>query len=443
MSDELIAPGKRLEKPLIHPGTGNVLLPAGTVLSGLYIERLTRQGLLAQLKVCMEGFDPAIHEGAPSHSSDLDSFEISVPDLPPILFEFAAAVNVPLSAGVTSPPGREAQDATSPAGLPPLHLPAASGVATGAKLSPLPPPAVLNTPAAANVQRYYHNPQHLLSERCLLGAMVAIEKVDNELRKGQLPAYPALATVVQEVCARLGANPNRLNDGLELRIVNQPHHRSHPINVMTLSIAMGIGLGYDTKQLFTLGIAALCHDIGKSTIPLEVLDKTTALTPEDAELLRGHPLFGKRIMEKTPWATPEMARIIYEHHERVHGGGYPLRLQGSQIHEMARVVAIAEVYDALISDTSYRPRYSAEFSYVTVRNGERIGLDPGILKIFAKIVYPYPLNSFVVTGHQRIGQVVQNNRHDPLRPVLRLDGQIINLMDVPQIAIKDSHVQAF
>jgi HD-GYP domain-containing protein (c-di-GMP phosphodiesterase class II) len=138
-----------------------------------------------------------------------------------------------------------------------------------------------------------------------------------------------------------------------------------------------------------------------------------------------------------------MVRIVYEHHERVHGGGYPLRLKGNQIHDMAKVVAVAEVYDALISDTSYRQRYSAEFSSVTVRNGERLGLDPAVLRVFAKVVYPYPLNSFVLTDDNKIGQVIQNNRQDPLRPVIRLNGQIINLMDVAEIRIKDTHIQAF
>jgi HD-GYP domain-containing protein (c-di-GMP phosphodiesterase class II) len=440
--DELIAPGKRLERPLIHPTTGNVLLPAGTVLSGLYIERLTRQGLLTHLPPCMEGFDPNIHEGAPVRSSDLESFEISVPDLPPILYEFAAAVNLQLapvaSAAVQAPLSAEDSPATTSA---PLHLPVRSP-GEGA-LPPLPPPPIEAAPALQMGQRYHHNPQHALAERSLLGAMVTVENVDSSLRQGQLPSYPPLATVVQEICAKLNANPNRLNDGLELRVANQPHHRSHPVNVMTLSIAMGIGLGYDTKELFTLGISALCHDIGKSAIPLAVLDKATALAAEDVEMLRAHPALGKRIMEKLPWATADMVRIVYEHHERVHGGGYPLRLKGNQIHDMAKVVAVAEVYDALISDTSYRPRYSAEFSYVTVRNGERLGLDPAVLRVFAKVVYPYPLNSFVLMDDNKVGQVIQNNRQDPLRPVIRLDGQVINLMDAPQIKIKDAHIQAF
>ncbi|MEB3195886.1 MAG: HD domain-containing phosphohydrolase [Candidatus Sericytochromatia bacterium] len=450
MSDELIAPGKRLEKPLLHPTTGNVLLPAGTVLSGPYIDRLTRQGLLPQLRECMEGFDPDKQEGSGLRLRDLDGFEIEIPDLPAILFEFLPRATPPAAA----PPVAATASSLAAEALPPPP-PGEAQPATTTEL-PLPPisPALplpetvsglplLEEAAPALLQRYHHNPRHVLSERGLLSAMLTVDQIDEQLRHGKLPSYPPLAGVVQEVIARLQANQGALADGLELRIVDQPHHRSHPVNVMTLSIAIGIALAYDNKTLFTLGIAALCHDIGKAAIAPEVLNKVGALTPQDVELLRAHPLIGKRIMEKITWATPEMARIVYEHHERNHGGGYPLHLKGAQIHDSAKIIAVAEVYDALISDTSYRARYNPEFAYVTVRNGERMGLDPVVLKAFTRFVYPYPVNAYVVLEDRRIGQVVQNNRPDPLRPIVRVKEDLINLMDVPEIKIKDIHVQAF
>ena len=472
MSDELIAPGKRLARPLMHPTNGNILLPPGTVLTGAYIDRLNRQGLLPNLKECMEGFDELLHGPTESGRRDLDSFDIYVPELPSILFEYTAAVNVPAqgSAGAAQPSA--AAGASPPAALPP----AASGARPPASLPPAapgalppapgpagpvawPPPAVPPPPGAAPTPaappfppppvptgplvRYFHNPAHVLTERSLMTAMLAADATDQQLRGGHLPAYPPLGAVVQEVIARLGASQDRLGDGLELRVVNQPHHKSHPVNVMTLSIATGMALGLDARQLVTLGIAALCHDIGKAAIPPEVLEKPGALSAQHIDLLRAHPVMGRRIMEKLPWATPEMARIVHEHHERTNGTGYPQRLQGDQIHVMARIVAVAEVYDALASDTGYRQRYTPEFSYVTIRNGERLGLDPVVIKAFARYVYPYPVQAFVKLEDGRVAQVVQNNRLDPLRPIIRVDQQTINLMDATSLAIKDLHLQAF
>ncbi|MEB3328587.1 MAG: HD domain-containing phosphohydrolase [Candidatus Sericytochromatia bacterium] len=449
MSDELIAPGKRLARPLMHPTNGNILLPLGTVLTGAYIDRLNRQGLLPMLKVCMEGFDEALHGPTEGGRRDLDSFDIDVPELPAILFEYTAAVNVTAPASAA---------ASSPTGSPDAPPPAAAGPTGGASGGPVawPPPPVPGAPApvaptapplppqpTGPLLRYFHNPTHVLTERNVMTAMLAADSADQQLRGGHLPAYPPLGAVVQEVIARLGASQDRLGDGLELRIVNQPHHKSHPVNVMTLSIAIGLALGLDARQLVTLGISALCHDIGKAAIPLDVLEKSGALTPQEIELLRAHPVMGRRIMAQLPWATPEMARIVHEHHERLNGAGYPQRLQGDQIHVMARIVAVAEVYDALASDTGYRPRYTPEFSYVTVRNGERLGLDPLVIKAFARHVYPYPLQAFLKLADGRVAQVVQNNRLDPLRPIIRVDQQTLNLMDVPNVAIKDLHIQAF
>jgi hypothetical protein len=448
VSDDLIAPGKRLARPLVHPTNGNILLPPGTVLTGPYIERLHRQGLLPLLQACMEGYDEATHGPVEGGRRDLDSFDIVVPDLPAILFEYTAAVNAPsfppTAAQMAAPEPAAAEPAAAGSGAPGASVikvppPVAPQPVAGA---PWPPPPPAGLPVGPLV-RYHHNPLHVLTERNVMTAMLAAETADQQLRSGHLPTYPPLGAVVQEAIARLGASQDRLADGLELRVVNQPHHKSHPVNVMMLSIATGLALGLEPRHLVTLGVAALCHDIGKAAIPPEVLGKAGALAPQEVDLLRAHPVMGRRIMEKLAWATPEMARIVHEHHERLNGAGYPQRLQGDQIHVMARIVAVAEVYDALASDTGYRPSYTPEFSYVTIRNGERLGLDPLVIKAFARFVYPYPLQAFVMLEDGRVAQVVQNNRLDPLRPIIRVEQQTLNLMDAPTVAIKDLHIQAF
>jgi HD-GYP domain-containing protein (c-di-GMP phosphodiesterase class II) len=454
VSDDVIAPGKKLHKPLVHPTTGNVLLPAGTVLTASYIERLTRQGLDQFLAECLEVPAPGAAAGATPAVRDLDAFEIEIPALPDILLEFTRPAAPPPPPAVTPPAAAGAPGYVAPAPPPAWAAgqPAAPGVPAPAGMpayvpagAPAVPPAPPPPPVApiAPAQRYYHNPQHMLPERSLMGAMLAVDTLDQTIREGKLPGAEAVTRVVQEVIDRLGSNQAMLGNGMELRIANQPHHRSHPVNVFTLSVAMGLALGYDQPKLLTLGIAALCHDIGKTAIPSEVLDKVGPLAPQEIDLLRAHTLMGKRIMEKLPWASPDMARIVYEHHERVDGTGYPLRLDGGRIHEMSRIVAVAEVYDALVSDTSYRPRYSAELSYNTIRNGEKMGLDPMVLRAFVRFVFPYPMNSFVTLDTGEVAQVVTNNRQDPLRPVVKTGARTINLLEQPDRKIVNSHFQGF
>jgi HD-GYP domain-containing protein (c-di-GMP phosphodiesterase class II) len=459
VSEEAILPGKTLQKPLVHPTTGNVLLPAGTVLTASYIERLQRQGLSEQLAYCLVTADPTATTGPPV-AKGLDAFEIDIPALPEILQEFAKPATPPASATPLPAPA-----ATPPSYVPTAAAPAwAAGQVPGAappvasapvsppvsaalpsppvSLPPLPPPAAAVPPHMPGL-RYYHNPQHMLPERALMAAMLAVNNVEQQVRDGKLPTFEPIERTVREVTERLAANQALMANGMDLRVVNQPHERSHPVNVFVLSVSMGLALGYEPARLMNLGVAALCHDIGKTAIPIELLRKNGALSQHEVNLLRAHTLMGKRIMEKLPWASAEIARVVYEHHERVDGSGYPLRLQGAQIADESKIVAVAEVYDALVSDTGYRPRYPADLCYNTIRNGEQMGFDAQVIRAFVRYIFPYPVNSFVMMDSGEIGQVLQNNRQDPLRPMVKVGSRTMNLIDYPDRKIANSHYQAY
>jgi HD-GYP domain-containing protein (c-di-GMP phosphodiesterase class II) len=282
-----------------------------------------------------------------------------------------------------------------------------------------------------------------MPERAVYGAMQAVDQLETQLKGGQMPSQDAVRRVVDEVLERLTSKQQDLNNGIELRIINQPHHRCHPVNVMVLSVVMGLALGYDKEQLRTLAIGALFHDIGKTAIAPEVLNKQGPLTPQDIELLRAHPLIGKRIIDKLPWANPTIGSIVYQHHERMNGSGYPLRLQGTQILEMSRIVAVAEVYDSLISDTAWRPRYAPELAYNAVKNGEKDGYDPNVIRAFIRYIFPYPLHTYVQMENNEIGQVVQVSRTNPLRPTVKIGTSTFDLNAYPQRRIVNSHYQSF
>lgn len=463
-----IAPGMKLHKPLLHPVTGKVLLPAGTVLTEGYIDRIGRQGLESFLMECLDIPQVAVATQAPG-VKDLDDFEIDIPDVSGMLAEIARQIGMgpapasspavavagtavpppaPEPVFVQVPPTVAASSGYIPAAAQPAWVPtegaAAPPPATPAAAPVAPPPAdVLAVAGQTPVQRYYHNPAHLMPERSLMAAMQAVDELEMAIKAGNAPPYTNIARVVQEVIDRLGSNVAALNSGIEVRVVNQPHQRSHPVNVFILSVVIGLAMSYSTDQLLLLGIAALCHDIGKSAIPREILDKQGPLTPQEVDLLRAHTLMGKRIMEKFPWADPLMARIIYEHHERNDGSGYPQRLQDKQIHEMSKIVAVAEVYDALMSDTSYRARYVPEIAYNSIKVGDRSGLDAKVIRAFQRYIVPYPLNSWVQLATGEIAQVVQQNKQNPLKPVIKLNGNSVDLADQAKYTIANSHFKAF
>lgn len=126
----------------------------------------------------------------------------------------------------------------------------------------------------------------------------------------------------------------------------------HSLRVASLSCALGRHLGLSPAKLQTLRVASILHDIGKLAIPASILTKRGLLTRKEREIVEAHPLEGSRIVSGLS-GYEEVSRIILGHHERIDGRGYPEGLSGPDIPFMARIVAVADTFDAITSDRSY------------------------------------------------------------------------------------------
>lgn len=130
----------------------------------------------------------------------------------------------------------------------------------------------------------------------------------------------------------------------------------HCVNVCILSLITGICLGYDRKKLIDLGTGAILHDIGKTLIPLQILNKPSKLEPTEYEEIKKHTVYGYKILKNVLNKKDDTLDIVLSHHERFDGKGYPNGLVGKEIHEYSRIVAVADVYDALTSNRVYRKK---------------------------------------------------------------------------------------
>jgi len=131
---------------------------------------------------------------------------------------------------------------------------------------------------------------------------------------------------------------------------------SHSVNVCTFCILLGRKIyGSQDSKIFELGLAGLLHDIGKSRINHELIEREGDLTPEEEEEMRRHTIYSYEIINEH--SLPESIQAAgRSHHERLDGSGYPDGLRGDDIHPIARIVAVADVYDALTSNRPYKPR---------------------------------------------------------------------------------------
>ena len=161
----------------------------------------------------------------------------------------------------------------------------------------------------------------------------------------------------------------------------------HSQRVADVACRLARHLGWGDEPLEELRLGAVLHDIGKIGINDAIINKPGKLTEEEMEAVRQHPLIGARIIGAIP-GSEELVRVILHHHERHDGSGYPTGMAGPNIPEAARIVAIADVYDALASARSYRPAFPPHQVIAMMAQGRGSLFDPELLDTFVSIIGP-------------------------------------------------------
>ena len=172
----------------------------------------------------------------------------------------------------------------------------------------------------------------------------------------------------------------RLSKAAEYR---DPETGAHLLRISIISRLIGQRMGLDGRALDVLAAAAPMHDVGKVGIPDHVLLKPGRLTPDEFEVMKRHTVIGYEILGgSTSPLLQAAADIALSHHERFDGSGYPRGLAGEAIPPMARIVAVADVFDALISDRVYKPAWPQEEAEAYLREGAGSHFDPACVEAF-------------------------------------------------------------
>jgi putative nucleotidyltransferase with HDIG domain len=195
---------------------------------------------------------------------------------------------------------------------------------------------------------------------------------------------------------------------------------AHSVNVCILSIMTGMSLLLNDLKLKELGVGALLHDIGKTKIDKAILNKAGDLTKEEFAEIKRHTQYGFEILRAYDEFPLLAAHVAYQHHERWDGNGYPRQLAGENIQAYARIVATADVYDALLADRPYRPSYSINQAITILKNMAGIYLDARCVTALIANIAVYPVGSLIKLNTGEIGIVMDNNKEFPTRPVVRI-----------------------
>lgn len=173
-----------------------------------------------------------------------------------------------------------------------------------------------------------------------------------------------------------------------------PYTSGHQQRVAQLAVAIAQGLDLPTEIQDGIRVASLLHDIGKITIPMEILSKPGAPSPIEWEMIRGHVSQGASFLDgiDLPWRIRE---IIMQHHERLDGSGYPEGLRGEQIRLEARIIAVADVVEAMSSHRPYRPALGIESALDVLRKGRGTEFDPDVVDV---CIHVFDVDGFVFSG---------------------------------------------
>lgn len=195
---------------------------------------------------------------------------------------------------------------------------------------------------------------------------------------------------------------------------------NHSLGVAIISIAIGGEMNLSEKQLITLCTAALLHDIGKIRIPIEIIEKRGPLTPEEFKLMKRHPVYGAEFLRKLGFVSRNIYDAVLYHHEKVDGSGYPDHLKDTEIPILSRIIAVADVYDALTAKRPYRNPAKPQEAIEYIMGGCGSSFDYDVVQAFLRRVSPYPMGYRVMLFDGQYAIVTKENPSNPLRPCIRL-----------------------
>lgn len=259
----------------------------------------------------------------------------------------------------------------------------------------------------------------VVSEKTRVDAIEFIKETMSSFGTGDLVYSIEVMEIVEKIVDDILSLDQILVNLIDIKTCDN-YTFLHSVNVCILSIITGVKLELCHNELKELGIGALLHDIGKVMIPPQILQKNSTLTDDEYEVIKQHSIMGYNILRKVPQISEVAAMVALCHHERYDGKGYISGLKKDEIHIFSRIVAIADIFDALTSDRIYRKKISTNqaIDYLTVIAAP--SLDEKVLHCFTKIIPPFPVGTGVILNNGEKGVVVSINENLPTRPTIRI-----------------------
>ena len=246
-----------------------------------------------------------------------------------------------------------------------------------------------------------------------------IDQALEDVRLGQAVNTDKAKELVTEVADSITRSPHAMVWLTNMKERDE-YTSIHCMNVCIMSVSFGRSLGLQKSELELLGLGGLLHDLGKMRVPLEILNKPSKLTFEEFEVMKTHPMEGYKMLKEQNDLPLEVLDIVKHHHERRNGKGYPSQLDGDEINNMTRIVAIVDVYDAITSDRCYHDAITPYDALKNMYEWVNEDFDKDMIEQFIKCLGIYPIGCVVELNMGHVGIVVSASEKSKLRPIVML-----------------------
>lgn len=282
------------------------------------------------------------------------------------------------------------------------------------------PPALLQ-----NARSKVITPQPVLDSELRSAALQTVEAAFSDIAISDTGIAPSFEVVDQMnvIVSRLVSSVMRSRTAQtsisDLKSFDEFTYH-HSLSVAVLAIAIGQQLGLPTLHLNKLGMSAILHDIGKTAVPIQLVQKPAPLTGPEFDLMKSHSRSGSAFLVSFV-RDEQMWQAVLSHHERLDGTGYPRGLAGRDIPLWGRIIAVADVYDALTSQRPHRPPVEPHQALEYIMGGIGTAFDYDVVKALVARASLYPVGSCVELSDGSLALVVDNAI--PARPVVELLGR--------------------
>ena len=221
---------------------------------------------------------------------------------------------------------------------------------------------------------------------------------------------------------------------LELKNADE-YTYTHSLNVAFYSMMIGKWLGLTENEVQRIVQSALLHDIGKMKIPDEILNKQGKLTFEEFEVIKQHPIYGYEILKEVEGIDSHIKEGVLSHHERMNGSGYPYQASPDHLGLFPRIIAVADVFDAMISNRVYKSKVTPFDAFEMFQTVGYAQFDLTVLNAFLRHMPNYLVGAQVKLSNGKVGHIAYIPPHEVTKPIVTVESEIIDLAYNNTIAI--------